>query len=86
MNKNSYIILKVAAILMVLIGLLAMLVAWELLLVSGIHNSTVLVLEMGGVVICMAGYFLWRRVKWLEKDATRQIQAVQSLAEDDTKE
>jgi len=86
MNKNSNIILKVVAILLVLLGLLAMLVAWELLLVSGIHNSTVLVLEMGGVVICMAGYFLWRRVKWLEKDATRQIQAVQSLAEDDTKE
>ena len=71
MNKNSNIILKVAAILMVLIGLLAMLVAWELLLVSGIHNSTVLVLEMGGVVICMAGYFLWRRVKWLEKKMHR---------------
>lgn len=86
MNKNSNIILKVVAILLVLLGLLAMLVAWELLLVSGIHNSTVLVLEMGGVVVCMAGYFLWRRVKWLEKDATRQIQAVQSLAEDDTKE
>jgi type VI protein secretion system component VasK len=86
MNKNSNIILKVVAILLVLLGLLAMLVAWELLLVSGIHNSTVLVLEMGGVVICMVGYFLWRRVKWLEKDATRQIQAVQSLAKDDTKE
>ena len=83
MNKNSNIILKVAAILMVLIGLLAMLVAWELLLVSGIHNSTVLVLEMGGVVLCMAGYFLWRRVKWLEKkDAPGQIQAVKSSAED----
>ena len=83
MNKNSNIILKVAAILMVLIGLLAMLVAWELLLVSGIHNSTVLVLEMGGVVVCMAGYFLWRRVKWLEKKMQqRQIQAVQSSAED----
>jgi hypothetical protein len=86
MNKNSNIILKVVAILLVLLGLLAMLVAWELLLVSGIHNSTVLVLEMGGVVVCMAGYFLWRRVKWLEKDATRQIQAVQSSAEDDPKE
>ena len=78
MNKKSNIILKVAAIVMVLIGLLAMLVAWELLLVSGIHNSTVVVLEMGGVVVCMAGYFLWRRVKALEKDAKRQIQAVQS--------
>ena len=86
MNKNSNIILKVAAILLVLLGLLAMLVAWELLLVSGIHNSTVLVLEMGGVVICMVGYFLWRRVKWLEKDAARQIQAVQSSTEDDPKE
>jgi hypothetical protein len=51
--------------------LLAILVAWELLLVSGIHNSTVVVLEMVGVVVCMAGYFLWRRVKWLEKDAKR---------------
>jgi hypothetical protein len=81
MNKKNNIILKVAAILLVLIGLLAMLVAWELMLVSGIHNSTVLVLEMGGVVVCMAGYFLWRHVKGLENDAKRQIQAVQSAAE-----
>jgi hypothetical protein len=46
-----------------------MLVAWELLLVSEIHNSTVLVLEMGGVVVCMAGYILWRRTKALKKEA-----------------
>jgi len=52
MAKNN-IIQKVAALVMVLIGLLAMLVAWELLLVSDIHNSTVIVLEMGGVVVCM---------------------------------
>jgi hypothetical protein len=86
MNKNSNIILKVAAILLIIIGLMAMLVAWELLLVSGIHNSTVVVLEMGGVFVCMAGYFLWRRVRGLEKDAKRQIQAVQSLAEEDPNE
>jgi hypothetical protein len=66
MNKNN-IILKAAAILLVLIGLLAMLVAWKLMLVSGIHNSTVVVLEMGGVAVCMAGYFLWRRVREDEK-------------------
>ena len=71
MNKKNNIILKAAAILLALIGLLAMLVAWELMLVSGIHNSTVVVLEMGGVVICMAGYFLWRRVKGLEKEAKK---------------
>jgi hypothetical protein len=82
MIKKNNIIAKASAIVMVLIGLLAMLVAWELMLVSGIHNSTVVVLEMGGVAICMAGYFLWRRVKVLEKDAQKQILAVQSSAED----
>ena len=86
MNKKNNIILKAAAIVMVLIGLLAMLVAWELMLVSGIHNSTVVVLEMGGVVICMTGYFLWRRVRVLEKDAKMQIQAAQFPAKDDPQE
>jgi hypothetical protein len=66
---------------MVLIGLLAMLVAWELLLVSGIHNTTVVVLEMGGVVVCMAGYFLWRWIRVAEKEAKRQIQTAQSVEE-----
>jgi hypothetical protein len=75
MNKNN-VIQKIAALVMVLIGLLAMLVAWQLLLVSGIHNSTVIVLEMGGVVVCLAGYFLWRRIRESERVAKRQIQAV----------
>jgi hypothetical protein len=82
MNKKNNIILKAAAILLILIGLLAMLVAWQLLLVAGVHNSTVVVLEMGGVVVCMIGYFLRRRVKALEKDAEMQIKAAQSAAED----
>jgi hypothetical protein len=81
MNKTN-IIQKVAALVMVLIGLLAMLVAWELLLVSGIHNSTVIVLEMGGVLVCMVGYFLWRRIRESERLAKSQIQAVQSATED----
>jgi hypothetical protein len=59
-----------------------MLVAWELLLVSGIHNSTVVALEMGGVVVCMAGYFLWRRVREAEKAAKKQIQAALSNGEE----
>ncbi len=75
MNKNNNLILKAAAVVITLIGLLAMLVAWELLLASGIHNSTVLVLEMGGVLVCMAGYFLWRRIRESEKEANGQIQA-----------
>jgi len=80
MNKNN-IIQKVAALVMVLIGLLAMLAAWQLLLGAGVHNTTVVVLEMGGVVVCMAGYFLWRRVRESEKEAKSQIRAAQ-LAEE----
>lgn len=72
MNRNKNIIQKIAAILLILLGLLAMLVAWELLLVSNIHNSTVLVLEMGGVLVCMAGYFLHRRSKALEENVKVQ--------------
>lgn len=63
MNKNTNIILKVAAISLMLIGLIAMIVAWELLLVAEVYTTTVIVLEMGGVIICLVGYFLWRRTK-----------------------
>ena len=72
------IIQKIAAIILILLGLLAMLVAWELLLVSNIHNSTVLVLEMGGVLVCMAGYLLRRRIKAQEEDAKIQELASRS--------
>jgi cobalamin biosynthesis protein CobD/CbiB len=85
MNKNR-IIQKVAALVMVLTGLLSMLVAWQLLLVSEIHSSTVVVLEMGGVVVCMAGYFLWRHVRVAENAAKGQIQEVPSADEDDQQE
>jgi hypothetical protein len=75
MILKDNLIQKAAAILLILIGLLAMLVAWELMLVSDIHNSTVLVLEMGGVGVCMAGIFLRRRAKASESDAKRQNQS-----------
>jgi hypothetical protein len=69
MDKKKVIILKLSAILLILLGLLGMIVAWELLLVSNIHSSTVVVLEMGGVVVCMIGYFLRRYVITSEKKA-----------------
>jgi hypothetical protein len=75
MSRDKIIIQKIAAIILIFLGLLAMLVAWELLLVSNIHNTTVLVLEMGGVLVCMAGYFLHRRIKAQEEDAKIQKRA-----------
>ena len=78
MSRDKIIIQKIAAIILILLGVLAMLVAWELLLVSNIHNSTVLVLEMGGVLVCMAGYLLRRRIKAQEEDAKIQELASRS--------
>lgn len=75
MDRKNSIILKIIAILLILIGLLAMIVAWELLLASNIHNSTVMVLEMGGVVVCMIGYFLRRHVIAMENNAKAPVQA-----------
>jgi LPXTG-motif cell wall-anchored protein len=63
MNNATNFISKAAALLMVIIGLTAMLVAWYLLLMAGSHSITVFVLEIGGVLLCLAGYFLWRRKK-----------------------
>lgn len=75
MDRKNSIILKVIAILLILIGLLAMIVAWELLLASNIHNSTVMVLEMGGVAVCMIGYFLRRHVIAMENNAKAPVPA-----------
>ena len=80
MNNTSKLILKTTAALMMLIGLTAMLVAWDLLLAANLHNSTVLVLEMGGAMVCMAGYFLWRYLKTPKKDPSSQIKSTGSEA------
>ena len=82
MNLKSNIIPKIVAILLMLIGLVAMLNAWSLLVVGSIYSSKVLVQEIVGVVVCLAGYFLRRHIKGLEKEETSKIQAVQSAAEE----
>ncbi len=83
MNRNTNIILKAAAISLMLIGLISMIVAWDLLLVAGIYNSTVIVMEMGGVILCMVGYFLRRRIKLSEKVAQSQIEGNESVDKKD---
>ena len=79
MNNKSKLILKTTAALMMLIGLTAMLVAWDLLLAANLHNSTVLVLEMGGALVCMAGYFLWRHGRGPKKSQESQTTPANSI-------
>jgi len=63
MDTKNNLAAKAAAILIMLTGLAAMLVAWDLMLVAEFYTSTVLLLEMGGVAVCLAGYFLWRHAR-----------------------
>jgi LPXTG-motif cell wall-anchored protein len=63
MSEAKNIMSKFAALLMVIIGLMAMIAAWYLLLMAGSHSITVFALEMGGVLLCLGGFFLWRRKK-----------------------
>jgi len=63
MDTKNNLAAKAAAILVMLTGLAAMLVAWDLLLVAEFYTRTVLLLEMGGVAVCLAGYFLWRHAR-----------------------
>jgi hypothetical protein len=71
MNKNTSMIRKAVAVLLILIGLVAMIVAWSLLF-AGQYTNTVLAMEMGGVILCLAGYFLWQRSKRVGKDARQE--------------
>jgi hypothetical protein len=63
MDKNTSTIRKAAAVLIIIIGAVAMVVAWSLLLFAGQYTNTVLAMEIGGVILCLAGYFLWQRSK-----------------------
>jgi nitrate reductase gamma subunit len=51
------------AILLILVGFVAMATAWFVLLTTATHNVNVVALELGGVVVCLAGYFLWKRCR-----------------------
>jgi hypothetical protein len=73
MSKYNIIVLKLITILIALIGLAAIIVAWDLLLISNIHDKIVIVLEMGGVAFCLIGYFSWMYLKRATKQA--EIQA-----------
>ncbi len=68
MDKTTNVIYKLAAAVLIIIGLLAIISAWDLLLVANSHSTTVLVMEIGGVALCLVGYFLWKRSKAPGKD------------------
>jgi hypothetical protein len=72
MSNNTNTIYRLVAVLLVIIGLLSIIVAWDLLLVTNSHSISVLAMEIGGVVVCLGGYFLWRRIKTPGKDMSAE--------------
>jgi hypothetical protein len=46
-----------------------MIFAWFILLTTNTHNLAVVALEIGGVAVCLAGYFMRKRIMLPEKDA-----------------
>ncbi len=72
MIDSKNVIYKLAAALLIIIGLVAIISAWDLLLLAHVYSKTVLVLELGGVVVCLAGYFLWKRTGRPKKEPKEQ--------------
>jgi NADH:ubiquinone oxidoreductase subunit 4 (subunit M) len=60
MTDNKNMMHKLAALLMAFIGVAAMVSAWFILLTTASHNVRIVALEIFGVVVTTAGYFLWR--------------------------
>ncbi len=68
MINSRNLIYKLAGALLVIIGLVAIISAWDLLLLAHVYSKTVLAMELGGVIICLVGYFLWKRTGKDDKD------------------
>jgi uncharacterized membrane protein YfcA len=75
------VIRKLAAALLIIIGLAAVISAWDLMLLAHVYSKTVLALELGGVVVCLAGYFLWKSTRRAEKELKEQegMEAIKEL-------
>ncbi len=72
MIDSKNVIYKLAAALLIIIGLAAIISAWDLLLLAHVYSKTVIVLELGGVVVCLAGYFLWKRTGRVKEEPKEQ--------------
>lgn len=60
MSKGTNLMRKIVAAVLAIIALIAIISAWDLLLFGGQYTKTVIAMEMGGVVLGLIAYFLWR--------------------------
>ena len=60
MTYSKSIMQKLAATILLIVGVAAMISAWFILLTTATHSFNVVALEIGGVVVTLSGYFLWQ--------------------------
>ena len=62
---------KIAAALLMIVGLIGIVTAWSDLLFTGTKNFIVVAIELGGVAVCLIGYFLWKSAK-VQENGSKQ--------------
>jgi hypothetical protein len=60
MTYSKSIMQKLAATVLLTVGVAAMVAAWFILLTTATHSYNVVGLEIVGVVVTLSGYFLWQ--------------------------
>jgi hypothetical protein len=60
MISNKNVMQKLIALSLAFIGVAAMVFAWFVLLATASHDMKIVAIEVGGVVVTIAGYFLWQ--------------------------
>ena len=70
---------KFAALLLAFIGVAAMISAWFILLTTASHNMRIVALEIFGVVVTTAGYFLWRYSNRSKIPAIKEEQTIDEV-------
>ena len=79
MTDNKNMMYKLAALLLAFIGVAAMISAWFILLTTASHNMRIVALEIFGVVVTTAGYFLWQ---YSNRGRTAAIKEEQTIDEE----
>jgi hypothetical protein len=67
---------KLAALLLAFIGVAAMISAWFILLTTASHNMRIVGLEIFGVIVTTAGYFLWQYSNRSKTPAIKEDQTI----------
>lgn len=77
MSKNTKAFKMLIGALLIIIGVASIIIAWFILLTTNTHNWAIPALEIGGVAVCLIGYFMWKKCRSPEKEVETKDLATQ---------